>query len=306
MTLDETSNLVRIPTKMRDIEDYFSGEVGQPLYHYTGIDALIGMATTKSLWASNIYYLNDSKEITHACDILGNILKLRFESGEAQSPETEFLRQFQEWVSFLNTAMFNIFVFSLSEVRSLLSQWRSYTPHGKGVSVGFSPRQIKSLAQNAGFRIAKCVYDPSEQEVLLKSLIDKLLITFRQEFKNIDTSQEPPLKSYHPFLERFRGDILQVLAIIKHEAFKEEAEWRLISSPLPMYDTKSTVKYRQGSAMLVPYMDLPFGETKQIFDFVTLGPSSNKDLSMMSLSMFLINQQLCQRIDSCKIPYREL
>ncbi len=291
---------------MREIEDYFSSEPDQILYHYTGIDALVGMTATKSLWASNIYYLNDSKEIVHACDILENVLKLHFDTGDAQSSEAEFLRQFRDWVNIIKDAMFNIFVFSLSEVRSLLSQWRSYTPHGKGVSIGFSPIQLRNLSQSAGLRIAKCVYEISQQEELLKSLIDKLLITFRQEFQNIDTSQAPPSQSYHPFLERFRGDVLQVLAIIKHEAFKEEVEWRLISPHLPIYDTKSTIKYREGTAMLVPYIELPLGESKPLFDWVTLGPSPNKDLSMMSLSMFLVNQQLCNKIDSCKIPYREL
>lgn len=290
---------------MPNIEDYFSSEVELTLYHYTGIDALVSIAKTKSLWASNIYYLNDSKEIVHACEILENVIKRHFVTCDAKSSEAEFLSQFHDWVGIIKNAMFNIFVFSLSEVRSLLSQWRSYTPHGKGVSIGISPRQLRNLAQSSGLRIAKCVYEIPKQEELLQSLIDKLLITFRQEFSNVDTAHARPSQDYGPFLERFRGDVLQVLAIIKHEAFKEEVEWRLISPIHSIYDTESTIKYRNGTSMLVPYIELPLEKSKP-FDWVTLGPSPNKELSMMSLSMFLVNQQLCNKVDSCKIPYREL
>lgn len=289
---------------MRQIDDYFSSEVSHPLYHYTGIGSLVGMAKTKSLWASNIYYLNDSKEIIHACDVLESVLKLRFIFGDQQSPEIEFLKQFQDWVNSCRTTTYNIFVFSLSEVPSLLSQWRSYTPHGKGVSIGFSQAMLKDIALDSSLRIAKCVYEPGDQEELLRSLIEKLLITFRQEFHNIDITQAQFAQRYHPFLERFRGDVLQVLSIIKHEAFKEEVEWRLISPYFHKY-TDSKIKFREGASMLVPYIELPLGESKPYFESIIIGPSPHQNLSMSALSMFLSNQNLCNSTENCVIPYRE-
>jgi hypothetical protein len=289
---------------MRQIDDYFSREVSHTLYHYTGVGSLVGMARTKCLWASNIYYLNDSKEIVHACDVLKKVLDIRIAFGDSQSSEVEFLKQFLDWVNSCRATIYNIFVFSLSEVPSLLSQWRSYTPHGKGVSIGFSQLELKYIAEDSRLRIAKCLYETSEQEELLRSLIEKLLITFRQELPNIDVSKAHHSQCYHPFLERFRGEVLQVLSIIKHEAFKEEVEWRLISPYFPTY-TIPTIKFREGASMLVPYIELPFGKSTPYFESVTLGPSPHQNLSMSALSMFLSNQGLCNRTENCVIPYRE-
>lgn len=289
---------------MREIDSFFCAEADRTLYHYTGVGSLTGIAKTKSIWASNVYYMNDSAEITHACDVLEDVLLPRMAFGDPNSTEVEFLKQFKSWVSACRTTTFNIFVFSLSEVASLLSQWRSYTPHGKGVSIGFHPDALNDLAQSSQLRIAKCLYEREDQEKAIKSLIDKLLITFRQELPTIDTTKEPLSQCYHPFLEKFRNDVLQVLSIIKNEAFKEEREWRLISPYYPKY-TLPVIKFREGASMLVPYIELKFGESRPIFEKVILGPSPHQNLSMSALSMFLSNQNLCNQTVNCGIPYRE-
>lgn len=214
---------------MREIDSFFSEVVEKSLYHYTGIGSLLGISKTKTLWASNVYYLNDSKEIIHACEVLDQVLMPRITVGTPNDPEVEFLRQLQAWVGFCKTTTYNIFVFSLSEVPSLLSQWRSYTPHGKGVSIGIAPDVLNELAKDSNLRIAKCLYESHDQLEVISSLIEKMLITFRNELRNIDKSKAHPSQCYHPFLENFRGDVLQVLSIIKHKAFEEEREWRLIS-----------------------------------------------------------------------------
>lgn len=291
---------------MRTVADYFSSDINQALYHYTGVGSLVGMSKSKSLWASNIYYLNDSKEITHACDVLSGVLEIRLAFfKDTNSPlEFEFLNQINAWINSFRTNRYNIFIFSLSEVPSLLSQWRSYTPHGKGVSIGFSPDMLKALAESSKLRIAQCLYNEKEQEELLRSLLEKLLITFRQESPHIDITQAPARQGYYPLLEKFRGEILQVLSIIKHKAFQEELEWRLISPYFPSY-ISPMIKFREGASMLVPYIELPLGMPSPHFSSVILGPSLHPNLSMSALSMFLSNQGLCNNTINCDIPYRE-
>lgn len=289
---------------MRQINDFFTSEPKQTLYHYTGIGSLMGIDKSNSLWASNIYYLNDSKEIVHACEVLGNVLKPRFVFGDKQNPENIFLKQFQAWVNDCKNTNFNIFIFSLSEEPSLLSQWRSYTPHGKGVSIGVSSETLTSIKNNSNLRFAKCLYENHEQEEALGSLIEKMLITFRKELPNIDVSKAHPSQCYHPFLEGFRGDVLQVLSIIKHRAFKEEKEWRLISQYYPKYTVRE-IKFREGASMIVPYIELPLGESNPKFERIILGPSPHQNLSMQALSMYLSNRGVCNNTENCSIPYRE-
>jgi hypothetical protein len=288
---------------MRQIDSFFCQQSDQALFHYTGVSSLLGMAKSNSLWASNVYCLNDSKEIIHACDVLKTILRARLLESAA-GPETEFLQQVETWIDHCKFGIFNLFVFSLSTESSLLSQWRSYTPHGKGVSLGLSPNSLNAIASKNNLKIAQCLYERHEHQELLESLLEKLLTTFRQRVHTIDTSQAHPSEKYHPFLESFRGDVLQVLSIIKHHAFKEEREWRLISPYYPKY-TVPDIKFREGGSMLVPYIELNFGESKPVFSRVILGPSPHQNLSMSTLGMFLSNQKLCNMVENSQLPYRE-
>lgn len=288
---------------MRQIDNFFEQEATIPLYHYTGVGSLLGIASTESLWASSISYMNDSTEIVHACGTVENVLRARLVFGQ-QDEEYNFLTQFQNWTNSCKNTAHTIFIFSLSEIPSLLSQWRSYTPHGKGVSLGLSREKINFIMQSSDLKLARCVYDRAEQEEVIGALIEKLLISFRQQLPTMDVSDCHPSESYYGFIQQYTNEIFQVLSIIKHGAFQEEREWRLISQHYPKY-TDPQIKFREGASMLVPYMELPLGNDKPYFDNVILGPSPHQNLSMSGLSMFLINKGLCQQVSDCVIPYRE-
>jgi hypothetical protein len=262
---------------MRQVSNFFYNEVESTLYHYTGVKSLLGIAGSKSLWASNIYFLNDAKEIVQACEILTQLLSDEVIRNRPQE-QFEFLSQFRDWLEGCARGTFNVFVFSLSEEPSLLSQWRSYTPHGKGISIGISAPTLNALIAKEDLKIARCLYSYLEQQELLESLVEKMLLTFAKEFHSIDTTKAHPSQKYHPFLERFRGDVLQVLSIIKHQAFSEEKEWRLISPYYPNYSDPE-IKFREGSSM--------------------------QNLSFSALSMFLSNNRLSNQTENSQIPYRE-
>jgi hypothetical protein len=296
---------------MRTIDDFFEGEPQESLYHYTGIGGLLGIADSETLWASNVYYLNDGEEIIYAQKMLKELVSKK--QTQARGEESEFLRQFYEWLgSYSPGGLFNLFVFSLSEEQKLLSQWRSYTPHGKGVSIGFSPLVLRKIAEENSLKIAKCRYNHKEQSEIIRALLEKMLITFNQKLPNIDPSNSPKDKEYYSFLKQFRGDILKIFAIIKNPAFKEEKEWRLISSYFPRY-TIPEIKYREGASMLVPYIELKLGRWHDtsyhthpvFFESVCLGPSQHADLSMGALSQFLSNKKIAHTTVNSMIPYRK-
>lgn len=248
--------------------------------------------------------MNDSKEIIEAFDILNNILDNFLNSNTINQDEKLFLKQFKDWINIRKETQHNLFVFSLSEESSLLSQWRSYTTHGKGVSIGFSSDFLNAISKSNELRIAKCLYDEDEHKEILELLIDKLLKSFRQMNNSIDTLDVNPSQCYHPFLEKYKEEIFQVLSIIKNHAFREEREWRLISRYYADYIT-TKIKFREGASMLIPYIEISLGNSKPYFEKVILGPSPYQNLSMSALKMFLSNQQLCNTTVNCQIPYRK-
>ena len=287
---------------MRQVDSFFSPTADRTLYHYTGIRGLLSIVDSRAVWASHIYYLNDSKEILHACEVLGHLLSNNDTIVDAT--EREFIEQFRDWLATFRRDAFHIFVFSLSEERSVLSQWRSYTPHGKGVSVGFPPVVLNYVLNRPGFRIARCLYTDQEHRELMGSLLEKMLITFRQQLPTMDTTKAHPSQKYHPFLEEFRNDLLQVLAIVKHSAFCEEREWRIVSPYFPKY-TVADVKFREGASMLLPFIELKLPNDGNLFEEVVLGPSQDANLSFSALSAYLSNRRVCDRTVNSQIPLRK-
>ncbi|MBW8312569.1 MAG: DUF2971 domain-containing protein [Rhizobium sp.] len=289
---------------MRNVGTYFEMPAPFNLFHYTGIGSLIGMARSKSIWASNAYYLNDSREVIHACDILTKTIEIRIAADSADPSEIDFLIQLKSWAQSFKKTHYGIFIFSLSEKSSLLSQWRSYTPHGKGVSVGFSPELLSKLAQSSRSVLAKCIYDASEQRDVIEGLIDLILKTFRNEQSSIDLSRNHPSERYFSFLEVYREDFLRVLCLIKHSAFSEEAEWRIISPYFAGNEAKQ-IRFREGASMLVPYIEIPLPEIRQPFAEIVLGPSQYQNLSMSALSKYSQTENLTSLVRNCGIPFRK-
>jgi hypothetical protein len=287
---------------MRTIEDYFASSVDKSLYQYTSIGALLGIVQSRSVWASHIYYVNDSREIIQACTVLDAVLDQK--EMEFEGDEREFIKQFQNWLPTFQVTPYHLFVFPLSEERSLLSQWRGYTPHGKGVSLGFSAAGLNHILRTPGFRIAKCLYDQREHVEVAFSLVDKMIVTLRQRLATLDVSQHHPTQRFHGLLEEFRGDLLQVLSIIKHAAFAEEREWRIVSTYFPKY-TVPEIKFREGASMLLPYIEMALPNDCLLFDEVILGPTEHNNLSAAALSTYLSNKKVCNKTVSSGIPYRQ-
>lgn len=290
---------------MRTIDQVFSQKPQSTLYHYTGIGSLMGIVDSKVLWGSHIYYLNDAAEIVFASRLLRELVNERLSS--ATSDKKDFLRQFYSWLESFTSTPYHLFIFSLTEEGNLLSQWRSYTPHGKGVSIGFSHLLLTKVVQEQNLKIAKCLYQREDQQALMSDLLNRMLISFFQEKDSIDTTKFHPNQKYFVFMEKFRCDILQVFALIKDPSFREECEWRIISKYYPKY-TVPEIKFREGASMLVPYIEIKIGNknrTELLFERIILGPTQHNNLSLSALSSYLSNKKVCNETVSSQIPYRE-
>ena len=290
---------------MNTIDEIFSQTPHSTLYHYTGIGSLLGMVDSGVLWASHIYYLNDSAEIVFACRLLQNIVKERISNSSHQ--ESEFLGQLHSWLITFTKTAYHLFVFSLTEEGNLLSQWRSYTPHGKGIAIGFNAQFLVEKVQANNLKIVKCLYESADQKELMTGLLNRILISYNREKATIDTLKPNPSQKYFKFMEKFRGDILQVFAIIKNPAFREEREWRIISKYYAKY-TVPEVKFREGACMLVPYIEIPIKSKtnpKNLFECVILGPTEHNNLAHSALGNYVSNKKVCNNVVSSGIPYRE-
>lgn len=96
------------------------------LYHYTSVDGLKGILDNESLWTTQIQYMNDSKEFTHAVDIAFQIIKRK--KCEAKESFVKYYEAMEDTLASSNGA--RTFIFSMTENPDQLSQWRGYSGLG--------------------------------------------------------------------------------------------------------------------------------------------------------------------------------
>jgi hypothetical protein len=116
----------------------------QWLFHYTDPQGFVGIAVTHRLWASNADFLNDSSEPEYALDVLRAVFDQVSSKIDSGSTVGRALDGFWGWATReqLDHGP-NLYVFCLSEVGDLLSQWRAYGGRGAGYAIGFSaPRSV--------------------------------------------------------------------------------------------------------------------------------------------------------------------
>jgi hypothetical protein len=282
----------------------FSVSPRSTLYHYSSLAGVLGIVSSGELRASDIRYMNDSAELRHTLDILRNYITERVIAG---SDNPILLNELLEWLSHRIVSGPMVFGASFRANGNLLSQWRGYSSHGKGVSLGFNPAQIQACARRQQFQVGKCVYDPVEQRALMEQLVN--VLEARAAELESPTATGSRRRSWQRLFEEIEGDLLRIAAILKHPSFEEEQEWRIVS-PVLSRNENSRIQFREGASMLVPYyaFDLSSAENKTlVLDHVYLGPTSNIELSMTSLELFLAQRNVTPSlgISYCDIPYRQ-
>lgn len=278
----------------------------ETLYHYTSFKGLLGIVDSGALWASDVRYMNDSAEMKHTADLIRTDITRRMASGH-NNPN--LLNQFLNWVSYRMTNGHMLFGASFRSNGNLLSQWRSYSSLGKGVSLGFNPNHILQCAESQLFQVGKCIYEPEEQMDLIKQIVDSVEILAEKHEEDLDKSRRQPAQPYYDVFEKIETDLLRIAAILKHPSFQEEEEWRIVSPVITDY-VLSPVLFREGASMLVPYFEfrLTLGQNESIvMEHIFLGPTPNIILSMNSLTLYLSKKGIRPRegISYCQIPYRQ-
>ncbi|WP_158653965.1 DUF2971 domain-containing protein [Dickeya zeae] len=248
------------------------------LYHYTDQSGFMGIFNSRTLWATKIQYLNDSNEYYLAAIIASRIINERINS------ESDFDVKFtyQEFLGKIQLiSNINVCVCSLTEQGDLLSQWRGYSKKMGGYSIGFDFEGVKSIANARGFELVKCIYDESEQNEKVESIINDSIALVGDGVKNGINRKS---------IDYFEEEFIKLAPVLKDKSFAEEAEWRLISIVKTM-----SLSFRAGNSMLIPYNGLYLGskgELKNILKEVILGHTPNVSLAKQATQSFLVNALL--------------
>ena len=218
------------------------------LYHYTTVDALLGIVKKQELWLNNIFYLNDTAEFHLAVTLARELLRAEMNVSDADGK-----RNIEKVCNLLDevrpgTITKPVFVCSFSKNNGDdLNQWRAYCPNG-GVAVGFPSNELDGLTQQQkGLgslpQLVECIYEEDKQRQLIRSWLTRALTAV-------------PQGSIPQDVDGYRVEFLkEILADkpIKHKAFSHEREWRLVVSLEPGWEGNCKVGFRSRNGLVIPY-----------------------------------------------------
>ncbi|MCQ4251563.1 DUF2971 domain-containing protein [Pseudomonas stutzeri] len=159
--------------------------MGLKLGHYTNTPGLMGIYQSRTLRATNIKFLNDEQEFVHALELIRQLIEETDENKAA--PYIPAFNEFKEKILSKITMLDkqtseSIFTLSFSEKTDLLSQWRGYCPGNDGYCLILDTDRIGESATNEfeECHFFKCVYDNTEKESHLKSVLNEYWSRYRK------------------------------------------------------------------------------------------------------------------------------
>lgn len=257
------------------------------LFHFTDAQAIYSILLNKSIWLTDLRFLNDSRELYDGVDFFDQSLKNPqhglFSNYDYKKESTEYLQTaFADSVSFgINEEP--IFVFSLSRMGNILSQWRAYGSY----AIEFDERMLRDELSV----LSDCIYSQKEKEGLAKNAVAGALADISQEMSQNDGCIG--IKSLDAL-----SKIMEVAATFKDQGFSEEQEVRIIRQA-PEQD--ESIKFRPKNNKLIPYYEM-----KISLDYVKaihVGPIAEQELAFSSMSSFVRKIERDWQIDSSNIEY---
>ena len=268
------------------------------VYHYTSIDVARSIISGKSLWASNVHYMNDYVEYKHGIEIMQRVLR-ELQSNPAWNSRAPVLREVESYLPRMERR--HIFAACFCESDDLLSQWRGYA--NDGVALGFKYDELS--AAMAGFNLAKCAYHEADKLDIARTFISLSL-----------PNPNAPGITVADEAARVGEILLGIVPFFKDAHFEEEQEWRLVSQyTVGAYDSQRG--FRAKGRDLIPYIKLSFnnptGKNSDGHDMLPLdramtGPRrSAEDKTSITEAfqyLFFSEKIAWTKIDVSGIPFR--
>jgi hypothetical protein len=275
------------------------------LHHYTSFSAFSSILKSRSLWATNIRYLEDSSESE-----LG-LARIRQVAEEARETSTgidaEFLTYVIEWLSRPRSESASVYVLSFSKDHNKWGQWKSFTTYGQGICLSINSVLLVRNMQAQGWTFQNCRYHGVSQLTWADAILSRMR---REAVTNDSGVEERRREGFDTIFRTCLPDLLQVAATIKHGAFVDESEVRFISPMIDIGDKRVSYRTRTGRKTHIPYVEfrLADDEGNVSIEEVMVGPGPEQDLVQSSVMTNLKENAVRApwRVTLSDIPYREL
>lgn len=265
--------------------DRIQGDTPDLLYHYTDVAGLIGICSSGSLWATNLRFMNDARELAHARRLMRDVLA-DAKAKAALPAQLELIVEIERRISIQGGGYPEFYSVSFGANGDLLSQWRGYGSSGGGYAIGFESACLVSppspYPQPERF-LNRVIYDEATQLQILRHVADAMLALVA----TVDHAG-PDLTVARARLFAALGDVVGFVFSFKDPAWAEEQEWRAVHV-LPNGELGG-VQFRPHAGVAVPYVSLAMGtqpEGRLPIRKIVLGPTVDTETTLSSLELLL-------------------
>jgi hypothetical protein len=288
------------------------------VFHYTSIDTMMKIVSSRSIWCTALPYLNDSKERTFLFDAVKQRLPFLKQQDSSIPPELGLQSLEAEDVTNLTSFADEAFVACFAEKSDSLMHWRAYCPQQNGVAIGFrsaclDEAQIAEKPE-AGMVVprvlfARVGYLNTEDPAVIDAVIRTAYYVAKKE---VDKGH-----SWGDLNDHFRWTLDTMACLSKEKAFEVEDELRLLL-PYVRY-RENNIQFRTVRSTLIPYVEMAVhnhSATGVVFDFdkkltwnaiqsVVIGPTANMELTRRSIEAFFALRRMEVEVLESKVPYRD-
>jgi hypothetical protein len=305
------------------------------IFHYTDATGLAGILSSDTLFASDYRFLNDASELGIIHDLLVPLFEAEIAQIMPELDEREWIRGFYGYhgisghgrqaegffksvirvindVSPLFVVSFCKHEESSKEFKhGLLSQWRGYGNAG-GFAIEFDEEGIDELLTKelnefayAGYKSGDVLYERYERLFIpdeFKGVAGEML---RRIFEPLDVSEITGRIDFDAFIRKF----MSVASFLKHWGFREENEYRVLFSCLPLDKipdsnkrTPKEIKFRSKNGQIVPYIEV-FKPNLPIKSII-VGPHPAQELQCEAVKLMLREEVIDAEVRMSEIPYR--
>lgn len=272
---------------------YFDDEI---IFHYTNVTGLKGIIENNCLWATNLSYVNDSKELALGLSIYREVCELLLKRKGKSKAYREIVRKFLDCLRAKNIS--NRYACCFTANGDQLSQWRGYGSNGQGYAIGFETKKLVGNIEPCA-EPSRIIYDVRTQRHYAEKHLDIFIKGFINALKRSHRSVSSCLNEIVALLEQ--ESEYSILGF-KHKGFQEESENRLHLA----YPDLETTRVLEKNGILIPYIELKIKGNKRLpIKQITIGPTIDYDRAEKGVR-FLLEQHGYTRVKIVRsqIPFK--
>lgn len=282
----------------------FKKSVGQQrkpdtIYHYTNASGLLGILTSKVLYATDIYMLNDPSELRHAAHkatvaVPHIAVEKSIDRSIRERIAAVVLNRIEEVAHF--------FACCFSKDGDEIGQWRAYADDGRGYSLGFDTEELEKafLSEHPEQRSTFPIQYGDEVLRGLAAQTYEPLVSWigGRDLANRDLDIQVAAAQISPA-------IITASLYFKHEDYEPEKEYRFLE--ITPADKVPTQKFRASGINIVRYLEFPWRtDILQALRTIYIGPAADQVSAARSLQHLLKEIKLEKHVEVrlSDIPYR--